>query len=289
MKKIIVLLFAALILVFACKSIPHENPGVGPELTVGIPEDDFAPDPDADNKLTISIAVNHPVPIKDWNIRIQPNRGGQRPEGAGQSGQTERVRRIFFEQNGKGNVPTSWDWNGRGTNGELVQSATLYRFVLFVNDVFNNNTIFEGNISTDVIVRKEGDKLRIVVPSIIFPADQSDLSLVTDDDDRRSNERVLRLIARALNRYSDYKITVEGHANPTQRPGTTAGTNEETRELRPLSLARAQAVINYLVENNDINRERLNAIGLGGTRTVAPWNDTEENWKNRRVEFILEQ
>ena len=285
MKKIIVLLFAALILVFACKSIPHENPGTGPELTVLIPEDDFGPDPDADNKLTVLITVSHPVPIKDWNIQIQPVRGGQRPEGSGQS---ERRRRIFFEQNGRGDVPGQWDWNGRGVNDELVQSASEYRFTLSVNDVFNNNSTVTGSIFTDVIVRREGDKLRIIVPSIIFPANESDLSLVTDEDDVRSNTRVLRLIARALNRFEEYNIIVEGHANPTTRPNSAQRTAENPI-LKNLSQARAQAVINYLVTNNEITRERLTATGIGGERTVAPWDDAEENWKNRRVEFILEK
>ena len=156
-------------------------------------------------------------------------------------------------------------------------------------DIFNNSTEERGIIFTDILVQREGDKLRIVVPSIIFPPNQSDLGLVTDEDDIRANTRVLRLIARALNRFEDYNITVEGHANPTTRPGTAQRTNEETRELRPLSLDRAQAVINYLVENNNIDRTRLSATGIGGTRPVAAWDDAEENWKNRRVEFILEK
>jgi len=284
MKRIIVLLFVVSVILFACKSIPHDNPGTDPRVTAEIPEL-FSPDPDADNKLTILITVDHPVPIKDWGIQIQPIRGGQRPEGSGQS---ERRRRIFFELNGRGAVPESWDWNGKGINGELVQSATEYRFRLFVNDVFNNSTTYEGSIFTDVIVRREGDKLRIIVPSIIFPANESDLSLVTDEDDVRTNTRVLRLIARALNRFEDYNINVEGHANPTTRPNTPARTAENS-ELQRLSQQRAQAVINYLVTNNNIDRARLTAAGIGGTRTVAPWDDAEENWKNRRVEFILEK
>jgi outer membrane protein OmpA-like peptidoglycan-associated protein len=172
----------------------------------------------------------------------------------------------------------------------MVQSATDYRFTITVTDVFGNTTTEEGIISVDVLVKREGDNYRIVVPSIIFPPNAANFSLLNDDD-RRSNERILRLIARALNRFPDYKITVEGHSNPT----TPAGTPERERDeagtpgeigLRPLSEQRAQAVVNDLV-TREIDQSRLTAVGMGGSRTVADWNDDDENWKNRRVEFLL--
>jgi len=289
MKKIVALLFAVSILVLACVSIPHENPGTGPVVTAEIPEL-FSLDPDiVDDKMTILISVTHPVPIKDWTIQIQPNRGGgQRPEGEQAARRTGTGRRVFFEQKGSGAVPAEWQWNGKSSSGEMVQSAMEYRFTLSVNDVFNNNSVFDGIINTDVIVIRDGDKLRIIVPSIIFPPNESNLELVADEDDRRSNARVLRLVARALNRFDDYRITVEGHANPTTRPNTPARTTENP-SLVQLSRDRAQAVINSLVNDNAINRTRLTPIGIGGERTVAPWDDGEENWKNRRVEFILER
>ena len=303
MKKLLIVFFAASIIIAACKSTTPalsdlDNPGSGPELTVVIPEL-FSPDPDnADDRMTISITVTHSVPVKDWNIQVQPIR--RQPTGAPagaapasgapaqrQGGQENR-RRIFFEQNGDGSPPQAWQWNGRGTSGELVQSAMDYQFRLSVNDVFSNNTTYEGVISVDVLVRHEGENLRMIVPSIVFPADSSDLSRV-DEDDRRSNTRVLRLIANALNKYTGYRITVEGHANPTTAPNTRERTNEETRELKPLSEARAKAVVDYLVANNGLTRSRLSSVGIGGERTVAPYDDSEENWKNRRVEFLLQR
>ena len=287
MKKIVFLLLAVSIFVFSCKSTDtgaFDNPLKGPEVTLEIPEL-FLFDPDVvENTIEIGISVTHPVPIKDWSISIHPNRGPR------QDDQQRTRRRIFFELNGRGIVPETWVWNGRGSNAEMVQSATEYSFILTVNDIFNNKTTTEGVVFTDVIVRREGDKLRIIVPSIVFPSDRSDLSLVTNEDDIRTNTRVLRLIARALNRFEDYNITVEGHANPLTHPTANRGVtrnNEEVRELQPLSLARAQAVIDYLVENGNIARSRLTPIGLGGTRTIVAWDNTEENWKNRRVEFIL--
>ena len=300
--KMIVALVLTVFVVTACITPPPpvpegiENPKVPPKIQVTIPEL-FSPNPDiVDDTLTIKIAIDHPVlPLKDWQIQIQPIRQGQAgqqnqaqtgTQGERQSGQRNR-RRSFFQQSGNGNPPEEWKWNGKGTSGEMVQSAMDYRFRLTVNDVFDNNAVYEGVISVDVLVRREGDILRMVVPSIIFPPNSNDFSKLSPED-ARSNARILGLVARILNKFADYKITVEGHANPTTAPGRQR-TAEENNELKPLSLARAQAVVDYLAANDDVNKERLTAIGMGGTRTVAEYNNDEENWKNRRVEFILKK
>ncbi|MDR1869085.1 MAG: OmpA family protein [Treponema sp.] len=321
MKKLIFVVFTVAIIA-ACKgtpALPAVNPGTSPELEVKLPEM-FSPNPDiADDKMTISIAVKHAIPIKDWTIQIQPARrqtaqsgqagvvqaaqqlAGQTPQAAqaaqrlegqaaaaGQAGQTRQPRAPFFEQTGTGFPPKTWQWNGKSSrpSGEMVQSATDYQFTLSVNDLFGNNGVYEGIISVDVLVRREGDTLRIIVPSIIFPPNASDFALLSEED-RRSNTRVLRRIANALNKYPDYKITVEGHSNPTTAPNTPARTNEEARELKPLSESRAKSVVDFLVANDNIPRVRLNSVGIGGVRTVADYNDDDESWKNRRVEFIL--
>jgi outer membrane protein OmpA-like peptidoglycan-associated protein len=317
MKKIV--MFLALPFVFAsCIATPppppvESNPGTGPQLSVEIPEL-FSPDPDIiDDTITIAINVTHSVEIKDWDIQIQPNRGqqggsaagnqqGARAAGNQQGGQAERRqnnqgrqgnrRRVFFEQTGKGAPPDAWQWNGKGTSGEMVQSASDYNFTLSVKDIYDNNSIYEGIINVDVLVRREGEKLRIIVPSIIFSPNLSDFSTLNQDE-IRSNNRILRLITNALNRYPDYKVLVEGHSNPSTKPNTRERTAEEAggagfTGLKPLSEARAKTIVEQLVANG-ISRERLSSVGMGGSRTVADYTDAEENWKNRRVEFILER
>ncbi|MDR2542061.1 MAG: OmpA family protein [Treponema sp.] len=302
MKKILVLVFCIYALT-GCKSTPPVNPNTGPEVTVVIPEL-FSPDPDiANDSLTISIDVNHPARIKDWNIQIQRRFGGQAAqqrqaaEGAEPRQSTEGgeqrqrgQRGPFFEASGTGRPPAEWKWNGISSSraGEMVQSATDYNFVLSVTDVFDNNTVFEGIISVGILVRREGDIYRMIVPSIQFLAESSDLTQVSEED-RRANSRVLRLIANALGRFPDYRITVEGHANPTAAAGSTARNNSEAR-LTTLSEARARAVVNFLVENHNLASNRFGVVGIGTKRTVTEeFDDDEENWKNRRVEFILQR
>jgi outer membrane protein OmpA-like peptidoglycan-associated protein len=63
-------------------------------------------------------------------------------------------------------------------------------------------------------------------------------------------------------------------------------TQEEKNELQPLSDARAKTVLNMLVEFG-VNRARLSSIGMGGTQPVVKYEDRDNWWKNRRVEFIL--
>ena len=126
--------------------------------------------------------------------------------------------------------------------------------------------------------------MRIQVPSIIFRAgfaDFVDLPRETVDN----NNRVLRRIAEILNKFRDYRVLIEGHANRT-KTGAEEAAEEERTELQPLSESRARAVVNYLVEFG-VNRGRLTPRGLGSAKPVAKIEDQNDWWKNRRVEFIL--
>jgi outer membrane protein OmpA-like peptidoglycan-associated protein len=315
----VVLVAATGFLMTACAT-PPVNPETEPQISVEMAGEVFTLDPDnpdADQPVA-TIAIKHPVAIKDWVIQVQLRRtgqggqqgdrpagqGGQRQAGqagerpAGQEGQAERPARQsrgpFYEQTGKGTPPKEWKWNGKssrpprqeGGAPETVQSATDYQLILTVNDIFDNSATYEGVISVDVLVRREGDNYRIIVPSIVFPPNSSNFALLSEQE-MRANARVLRLIGNALNKFPAYEVEVEGHSNPTTPPDTPARTNEETRELKPISDARAKAVVDYLVENQNVTRSRLKSSGIGGARTVVDYDDADENWKNRRVEFIL--
>jgi len=202
---------------------------------------------------------------------------------------------LFSEWHGDG-CPSEEEiiWDGLSATGELVQSATDYHFGISIVDIFGNTAETRGTISIDVLVhREEGDVLRVIVPSIVFAPNTGEFIEGLNSEISANNAFILNRIAEVLQRFDTYRVKVEGHANPTTPPNTRARTDEErgTRReigLQPLSEERARAVMRYLISRG-VEAERLSAVGMGGTRTVADFTDRDNWWKNRRVEFILER
>ena len=83
-------------------------------------------------------------------------------------------------------------------------------------------------------------------------------------------------LASIANRCNDIRLIVEGH---TDSIGQRAD-NED------LSLRRAASVINYLVSAG-VPRDKLDAVGFGEEKPVAPNNSDENRAKNRRIEFTV--
>lgn len=89
----------------------------------------------------------------------------------------------------------------------------------------------------------------------------------------------LDVIVKVLRRDPGATARIEGHADKRKR-------SDHNYNMR-LSERRAKAVMNYFIEVGGINAGRLQAVGYGFTRPVAP-NDTEENMqKNRRTEIYI--
>ncbi|MDR0301604.1 MAG: OmpA family protein [Treponema sp.] len=101
-----------------------------------------------------------------------------------------------------------------------------------------------------------------------------------DRDAQGLNELVLNTIAKTLKENPDYRVRIEGHANPvTTDPG-------EADELMALSALRSNAVAEQL-KAKGVKEEQMVVIAFGGTRTVTSDHDI---WnRNRRVELIIIQ
>ncbi|WP_428263612.1 OmpA family protein [Haliangium sp.] len=88
---------------------------------------------------------------------------------------------------------------------------------------------------------------------------------------------LLRNMATVLETHSEIaKVRVEGHTDDRGDDGY----NQE------LSQRRAEAVMAFLVEQG-VAAERLEAVGMGETRPIAPNTTAAGRAKNRRVEFII--
>jgi len=250
-----------------------------PKLLVKTAPEYFSPDNDGvDDDLYIALSGTSAVPFSSWSFVVKDPQNGN----------------VFWSTSGKSTITERMIWDGRGNNGELVQSAIDYPFEFTVNDTLGMSSTAKGKISVDVLVIKIGDVLKMQVPSIIFRADNADFKSkaevsngleqsVIDND-----ERVLKRISEILSKFKDYDVTIQGHANNVS--GTemeeTTDTTQYGKALVPLSEARA-AFVKQMLVSYGIDANRLDTQGMGGREPVAARSDKDNWWKNRRVEFIL--
>lgn len=88
----------------------------------------------------------------------------------------------------------------------------------------------------------------------------------------------IRDVAEAMREYPESTLTLEGHTD-------SVGNAEANREL---SRRRAEAVKQILVEEMDIEADRIEAEGYGESKPVADNDTAEGRTRNRRVESVLE-
>jgi OOP family OmpA-OmpF porin len=85
------------------------------------------------------------------------------------------------------------------------------------------------------------------------------------------------VIGTYMNKYSTTTAVIEGHTDNVGTP----------MDNMKLSQARAQSVVDYLVDNSRIDRSRLTAEGYGDTRPVAD-NSTDDGKRlNRRIDAVI--
>ena len=242
-----------------------------PDISISITPKPFSPDNDGvDDELNIFLNANDQTGVKNWELLIFDRNGKQ-----------------FKTFKGTGSPSELILWDGRGDNGELVVSAEDYRYRFSATDIWDNSAATEGVVPVDVLVVKEGNKLKIQIASIQFAPDSPLLSEASPEIIERNRYVLLRL-SEILKKYGSYGITIEGHAASLFWNNPERAQKEEVEELQPLSLQRAETVKQYLIRLG-IKGERINTIGMGGRNPVVPHSVTDERWKNRRVEFILEK
>lgn len=239
-----------------------------PEARVLLNPLPFSPDEDnVDDELTITMGVQDLSAIDTWKMEIIDPKGND-----------------FISYGGRGKPTGRIIWDGRSSRGELVQSAEDYKWRLTVSDVMGNSSEEEGIIPIDVLVIRDGDRLKIMISSITFEPARANLESLGEAGDK--NRKILERIAQILDKYNRYQVQVEGHANSVFYYDAAKAKEEETNELQPLSEERAITVMNALIDLG-IDANRLSSVGRGGTQPVVDFADKENRWKNRRVEFIL--
>jgi len=241
----------------------------GPALSFAAQPRYFTPDNDGlDDDLRMRLSASSPVPIASWRVEIlqpvAPFHQFHRIEGAGIPAET-----II--------------WDGRNARGELVQSAMNYPVRFSATDALGNSSEIRAEIGVGILVIRDGDRLRIQVPAIIFRENAADFQGLPAAQ-VENNMRVLAQVAQSLNRFREYRVIVEGHANPTFPPGPARA--QEAPILQRLSDARARAVLDHLARGG-VGRGRMTPVGVGGASPIVAFESRDDWWQNRRVEFIL--
>jgi outer membrane protein OmpA-like peptidoglycan-associated protein len=229
----------------------------------------FSPDNDGVNdELTISLRVDDPVPVDNWGITILD------PE-----------QHLFTSFAGKGAPSEKIIWNGTSGTGELVQSAEDYPLTFTIKDELGNTATLQNTIPVDILIIKDGDKLKVRISSITFSANTADYVNV-DADKALRNSTTIKRLAEIFKKYAKYRILIEGHANLVNWDNPAKAKAEQEQELVPLSKKRADAIRNAVVAQG-IEPGRVSTVGIGAAEPLVPFSDIDNRWKNRRVEFVL--
>ena len=240
-----------------------------PDTSISISPRPFSPDNDGvDDELSIDISVRDANAIESWSLEV-----------------VDREGNAFTFFGGSGAPAESIHWDGIGKNGELVIAAEDYPYKLRVRDEFGNEAVKYGVIPVDVLVVKEGDRLKIRIANITFAPDSAELRK-DDPEIKEKNIYILGRLAEILQKYDSYRIVIEGHAVSVFWADAARAEKEQVEELLPLSKARAETV-KYYLQQLGISAGRMSTEGIGGQRPIVPHSDLENRWKNRRVEFIL--
>ncbi|GMO22616.1 MAG: hypothetical protein Ta2B_01680 [Termitinemataceae bacterium] len=252
-----------------------------PKLTVNVTTEHFSPDNDGDDDdCNINLGAKSLLPFDNWTFDVYDTSDPS-------SDKKGTANTVFWNVSGKSKITELLVWNGKSNKRELVQSAMDYPYVFTVTDIEGQTSQVSGYISVDILVMLIDNKLKMQVPSIIFRADHADFLSKKEDPKQGldqsiidNNVKWLKRIAQVLNKFKDYTVVVEGHAN------AFLGTAAEEKENGPFSKQRADFVRTQLIKYG-VKGDRLSTIGMGGTKPVADTKDPNTRWKNRRVEFIL--
>jgi outer membrane protein OmpA-like peptidoglycan-associated protein/flagellar hook assembly protein FlgD len=233
---------------------------------LGLP---FSPDNDGLNdELTIGLKIDDPIPIESWEIKI-----------------IDPEQHPFTSFAGKGAPSEKIIWNGTSTTGELVQSAEDYPLSFTIRDELGNVATVQKTIPVDILVIRDGDRLKVRIASITFAANTSDYVNVEAEKALKNSQTIKRL-AEIFKKYSAYKIQIEGHANLVNFDNPARAKREQEQELLPLSKQRADAIRSALISQG-IEAGRISTVGVGAAEPLVPFSDLDNRWKNRRVEFVL--
>jgi len=121
---------------------------------------------------------------------------------------------------------------------------------------------------------RDGNMVISIPSSITFASGQATLS--------KDGQHALKEVASTLKKqYAGAKYEIEGHTDADPIKKSKFSSNRE------LSIARAMAVLTYLVEECTIKDDQCVVAGFGQYEPLAPNDNDKDKAKNRRVEIVV--
>jgi len=162
---------------------------------------------------------------------------------------------------------------GRLTLDRLPNEETLRQMLLEPPDALNTAVL--RDLAKEIEVkRSERGIIMVFGARALFDLGQA----VLKPEARLLLERLAKVI-----KQMDRPISVEGHTdNIPLRPGGRFATNWD------LSLARALAVRDFLVESQGVDPRRIRVAALGDTKPVGDNSTPEGQARNRRIEVVFD-
>jgi len=208
--------------------------------------------------LPIRLGVKSEEPLSDWKLKIVGKDGA-----------------VIRAVEGKGSPPGRYLWDGKDQGGELVAQGN-YTFTLDVtNDEDATGTSAPRDSFARWIPKRVPYQYSFQVPGdMLFDSAKADLL-------KKGYEAIQKAVGAIQRRYPDSQIIIAGHTD-NQRLVKSA----KFKDNQELSVARAQAVVNYLSVNG-VDPSRLSAVGYGESKPIASNESPEGRAKNRRVELVV--
>ncbi|MBN2618291.1 MAG: OmpA family protein [Spirochaetales bacterium] len=251
------------------KQTPYFLPVPLVNFTFNLSPSKFSPDGDKENDtLFIDLDIKNPSSIKKIDFNVYDSKSV-----------------LFYTYKYDGKLVNKIEWDGFNSVGESIQSAENYLIEIVTTDLLNRETKQTKELLSDILVETVNGQRKIKIASIVFPADSADF-LKLDNQQIERNQVVILKLYEKLSKYPDYAIEIVGYGNLTRLESEKSMEKENRDILIPLTTKRAQKIKDSLVELG-MDSSKISVLGLGGINPIYPYTDIENNWKNRRVEFIL--
>jgi hypothetical protein len=225
---------------------------------------------ESSDTITLNLAASSKVAkIDSWTMDIRDPGG-----------------RLFRSFSSKWPASTAV-WDGKSTQGDMVESAEDYTVVARVRDQFGLTGLVRVTVPIDILMERTATGYRILASRIFFQAFTTDYVHVNEG---LAEQNVMRLnnLAAKLTKYPGYRIRIVGHAVMVNWDHPKAGKNEQKNVLIPLSVARAHAVEAALVDRG-LDKTRFTMEGVGAADQLVPDSNYTDRWRNRRVVLFLDQ